>query len=142
MAKAISRADRLTCAIIAKAVEDWRLLVKTDRARINTYHGDVSIKELRAFFTGPWCALLMHGMAVTPEQVLDRLEQELAGEASPPVEKYITTPSTQIIAKIARLREKGKTWHAISRTMGVHWTTARAWYERGLGKHVTTGKGH
>ena len=127
MAKAISRADRLTCAIIAKAVEDWRLLVKTDRARINTYHGDVSIKELRAFFTGPWCALLMHGMAVTPEQVLDRLEQELAGEASPPVEKYITTPSTQIIAKIARLREKGKTWHALSRTMGVHWTNARAW---------------
>lgn len=142
MAKAISRPDMLAAAIIEKAVEDWRLLVKTDRARINTYHGDVSIKELRAFFTGPWCALLMHGMAVTPEQVLDRLEQELAGEARPPVEKYITPPSPQLVAKIASLREDGKSWHAISRTLGVHWTTARAWYERGIGKHGTHGKRH
>ena len=142
MAKDIGRPDMLAAAIIEKAVEDWRMLVKTERAGTSINGAKVGVRELREFFTGPWCALLMHGLSVTPEQVLDRLEQELAGEASPPVEKYITAPSTQIIAKIARLREKGKTWHAISRTMGVHWTTARAWYERGLGKHVTTGKGH
>ena len=141
MAKAISRPDMLAAAIIEKAVEDWRLLVKTDRASASINGEKVSLRELRDFFNSPWCALLMHGMSVTPEHVLDRLEQELAGEASPPVEKYITTPSTQIIAKIARLREKGKTWHAISRTLGVHWTTARAWYERGAA-HDTTGAGH
>lgn len=34
MAKYISRVDILTCAIIEKAVEDWRMLVKTDRAGV------------------------------------------------------------------------------------------------------------
>lgn len=140
MAKYISRVDILTCAIIEKAVEDWRMLVKTERAGTSINGTKVSFRELREFFTGPWCALLMHGMEITPEQVLHRLEQELAGEAQPPVEKYITTSSPQIVEKIARLREEGKTWHAISRTLGVHWTTARAWYERG--QHEAIGEGY
>lgn len=141
MAKYISRIDILTCAIIEKAVEDWRLLVKTGRTHANLNGTKIGFRELREFFTGPWCALLMHGMEITPEQVLHRLEQELAGEAQPPVEKYITTPSRQIVEKIARMREEGKTWHAISRTLNVHWTTARKWY-REAGHGDTTGEGH
>lgn len=140
MASNIARTDILSAAIIEKAVEDWRLLVKTGRTHADLNGEKVSFRELREFFKSDWCALLMHGMEITPEQVLDRLEKELAGEAQPPVEKYITTPSRQIVEKIARMREEGKTWHAISRTLGVHWTTARAWYERG--QHEAIGEGY
>lgn len=141
MASDIARTDILSAVIIEKAVEDWRLLVKTGKTHANLNGEKVSFRELREFFNSPWCALLMHGMAVTPEQVLHRLEQELAGEAQPPVEKYITTPSRQIVEKIARMREEGKTWHAISRTLNVHWTTARKWYMEA--EHDdTTGEGH
>ena len=141
MASNIDRTDILSAAIIEKAVEDWRMLVKTGKTHANLNGGKVSLPELRQFFKSGWCALLMHGMEITPEQVLHRLEQELAGEAQPPVEKYITTPSPQIVEKIARMRGEGKTWHAISRTLGVHWTTARAWYMEA--EHGdTTGEGH
>lgn len=61
--------------IIERAVYDWRLLM----------HGcppdtKVSMDEIRHFLKSRWCADLLDGFCVSGEWVLQKLEEELAGQ--------------------------------------------------------------
>lgn len=57
--------------IVERAVYDWRLLMQG--GHIPT----VDMDEIRGFLTGPWCAELLDGTAVSGEWVLKMLEDEL-----------------------------------------------------------------
>ena len=79
--------------IVSRAVMDWRLLIQAKAwKRKNLYPAQGGVEklpsyrcnfgELRRFFTGDWCEMILVGAGVstTKEKILDVLEREL-GEA-------------------------------------------------------------
>lgn len=69
--------ERLKVAIVIKAIEDWRKLIELGTDRLNSAPV-VTFTELRNFFQSDFCHSLMVTMKYTPEQILVKLERELA----------------------------------------------------------------
>lgn len=71
----------ICCAILVRAAEDWRWLIKERawRDRRFTYRAPtVSFDELRAFFKSDWCqTLIPKNMPITNLDMLEHLEEEL-----------------------------------------------------------------
>lgn len=69
---------RLASEILIQAIKDWRYLVKRKAWKSTTLQTkETNLKELRLFFKGDWCALLMDGFETDPAQIMLQLEAEL-----------------------------------------------------------------
>lgn len=81
----------LSAAIVAKAIEDWRLLIKSNAWCSDRQNVYFSFDEIRNFFRSKWCGLIFDGlhMATSPEEALAMLEAELdtAKRTCPPKKK-------------------------------------------------------
>lgn len=67
---------QLAAEIVAFAIKDWRDLIQRKAWKKEPKHNK-NFAELRAFFQSDWCSLLMNGMRITPEGILQILENEL-----------------------------------------------------------------
>ena len=81
--------ERLKVAIVTKAIEDWRKLIKLGTDRLNS-SPVVTFTELRNFFQGDFCHSLMATMKYTPEEILVRLERELAAAERDKLQKDVS----------------------------------------------------
>lgn len=64
--------------IILTAVDDWRRLIVVRAWEDKYCLVNNNFIEIRQFFNSDWCALLMTGDTLTPEDILRQLEKELA----------------------------------------------------------------
>ena len=68
--------NELACAIILRAVEDYRLLLKDDVDEIHYNDGSrISKTEIERFFRSPWCEFLLGEMHITGEEILKHLQR-------------------------------------------------------------------
>lgn len=71
----------LACAIIFRAVADWRLLIEEKAFLDSGQHATapyVSFDEIRNFFKSDWCKeLIPDHVTMTAEEMLELLEEEL-----------------------------------------------------------------
>lgn len=64
-------------AIVEKAIDDWRDLIRSRAWLDENPNRWCSFDELRYFFKSEWGAFVMQNFCIEPEYVLERLEAEL-----------------------------------------------------------------
>lgn len=78
---------RLAAEIVIGAVNDWRKLIQRQAWLDKTQDKYCSFEEIRIFFKGEWCALLLNGFHIDPARILEVLEEELQQAKRQPVSK-------------------------------------------------------
>lgn len=67
----------LAAEIVIFAIKDWRELVQKEAWLHREYSPQCNLTELREFFRGRWCAVLLQKWDIDPERILEMLEAEL-----------------------------------------------------------------
>lgn len=77
----------LAMSIIMQAIADWRFLVKKRAWEIDYNSRYCSFDEMRNFFRGDWCAMLLIKTEWSGERILELLEAELQEAMQKPKKK-------------------------------------------------------